>query len=336
MVAEADIIGKRQLGKNKEKMTNIPIFVYKSDSKNNLKPNSIAAVKVQGEEKFKLYVTDLQGVPYDLYDSQVAPTISANIPVVLEASDSLGKYKNGDIIPAQGWTFEELMRDIAMAYVNPKFSSFSVFGQDAVVEVGTTLSGTRTFNWTLALNSGIVPTIDIFDVTAGSVLVNTINDGSQNQAINTIFLNSGGATQSWKATAKNQNGVDIDSTPITVTALFERYWGAVANFPANTTDGVANRIYANTLSKGFKTSGVNTFTLVTGTTRSKFIVLLPTTVFITNVVDTTNLNANLTQDYVLSSAVIQDAGGTNRNYNMYTLTLGTSYAVSANHVITTN
>lgn len=42
------------------------VRAYKVNSLSNLKPDSIVALKVQGEQKFELYVTDLQGVPYTL------------------------------------------------------------------------------------------------------------------------------------------------------------------------------------------------------------------------------------------------------------------------------
>jgi hypothetical protein len=42
------------------------VFAYKEDSLENLKPNSIIALKVAGENNFELYVTDLQGIPYSL------------------------------------------------------------------------------------------------------------------------------------------------------------------------------------------------------------------------------------------------------------------------------
>lgn len=42
-----------------------------------------------------------------------------DIPVVLKDGKTLGKYKSGQIVPAQGKTFEEVMRDIALEAVEP-------------------------------------------------------------------------------------------------------------------------------------------------------------------------------------------------------------------------
>lgn len=264
--------------------------------------------------------------------------LTADIPVVLSGTKSLGKYTNGQTIPCEGWTFQELMEDIALEYVNPAFTSFTVSGQSTTIEVGVTLSGSKTFNWAITENSGDVNTIDIFDNTASATLLaGTPNDGTQAVVINTIQLNSNNATQSWRGIANNDTGSNVNSNNFVVTSLFYRYWGATATLPANPADGTANRVYAEALpSRAFKTNGTNTFTLVTGTVQTRFVVILPPSVTITNVIDTTNLNANLTSDYILSSLTVKDAGGTDRSFNMYVYETSIPYSTSANHVITTN
>src|SRR5690606_29274357 len=145
-------------------------------------------------------------------------TFLTDTTVVLSSGKSLGKYTNGQTIPSAGKTFEQVIKDIALEYVNPVFSSFTISGQPTTVEVGTTLSGSKTFNWGITLNSGIVPTIDIYDNTAGATLLaGTTNDGTQSQAITTIQLNSNGATQSWKGIGNNSNGANFNSGNFVVT-----------------------------------------------------------------------------------------------------------------------
>ena len=264
-------------------------------------------------------------------------TFLTNTPVVLASGKTLGKYTNGQTILSAGKTFEEVIKDIALEYVNPTFSSFSITGQPITVEVGTTLSGSKTFTWGITLNSGIVPTIDIYDNTASATLLAaTPNDGTQAQAINTIQLNANNATQSWKRIANNSNGANVESGNFVVTSLFNRFWGAVATLPASSVDGAANRVYANLLTTTAKTNGTNTFTLVTGTTSNKFIVLLPPSVTITNVTDTGNLGLDITSSYILSTITIKDAGGTDRAYNQYLFNPAGVFPTTTNHVITTN
>jgi len=266
--------------------------------------------------------------------------LTSDIPVVLGGGKTLGKYTSGQTIPAIGKTLEAVIRDIALEYVAPVFTSFSVSGQSTTVEVGTTLSGSKTFTWGINQNSGTVSTIDLYDNTAGStLLLNTANDGSQVQTITTIQLNSDGASQSWKGIAHDTGSSpsNINSGSFSVTCRYNRFWGATATLITTPSDGAGNRTYAGTLSSAVKTPGANTFTLVTGTSQNKFVVLLPPGITITSVTDTTNLNANLTSNYVLVGTVtINDAGGTGRTYNRYECVVGVAYSVSANHVIVTN
>ena len=293
---------------------------------------------LEDKELLLFYYRDNSDTIFDFVSSNnFKSTFETDTTVVLSGGKSLGKYTNGQTIPSAGKTFEEVIKDIALEYVNPSFSSFTISGQPTTVEVGTTLSGSKTFNWGITLNSGIVPTIDIYDNTAGAILLaGTTNDGTQSQTITTIQLNSNGATQSWKGIANNSNGANVNSSNFIVTSLYNRFWGAVATLPASSVDGTANRTYANLLSTAVKTNGTNTFTLVTGTTSNKFIVLLPPGITITSVIDTGNLNLNITSSYVLSTITIKDAGGTDRTYNQYLFNPAGVYPSSTNHVITTN
>jgi hypothetical protein len=268
-------------------------------------------------------------------------TFTSDIPVVLSGGKTVGKYTNGQTIPAIGKTAEQVFHDIALEYIPPTFGSFSVTGQPTTVEVGTQMIGSKTFNWSITPNSGVVNTVDIYDNTASTVLVaNTPNDGSQPVFVTTTTLTSAGATQSWKLVAHDTGTTpgDISSGNFVVTALYNRYCGPVNAYPTDNNDGAGNRTYASALPTiAFKTNGVNTFTLATGVAYRRFIVLLPYNSTITKVTDTTNSNVDLTANYVLVSNnfMINDASGTAARYNMYQYTNSIPYTVSANHTITT-
>lgn len=263
-----------------------------------------------------------------------------NIPVNLKAGFTLGKYrgKTTILVPPTGWTFEQLMRDIAMDYIEPVFSSFNIEGESSLVEVGTPLNGTKRFLWSITLNDGVVPTVTIRDITANLVLLpSTPNDGNHTAQIQSVVLSTEGQPQSWGITGNNTSGPSFTST-YTITPRFYRYFGPVTSFPTVPTNGASNRTYARNLTMQFQNPGTNTFTLMTGSVRTRFIVLLPPGKTILSVVDTNNSNSNLTADYVHSNLTIQDRGGVNREYNMYTLTIGSPYspAREGNHLITTN
>jgi hypothetical protein len=254
-----------------------------------------------------------------------------NVPVVLASGKTFGKYINGQTAAWNGLTAIEAIIESVTEYINPVFTSFDVPAQPITIEVGTTLSGSKTFTWAITLNSGTVPTIDIFDVTAVSTLLaGTANDGTQSVTISTIQLNSNGATQVWRGVGNNTSPAGtFNSSNFTVTGRFIRFYGPTASSPANSADVRALP------SNAFHT-GATTFNLDTGTTLTKFIVALPPSVTITQVLDLDALNANITSEYVLTGTLnVLDAGGTNRSYNIYEMNIGSPYSTSHRHAVTT-
>lgn len=268
------------------------------------------------------------------YFGAVGPgsTFTQDIIVSLSGGKTMGKYLHGQTIVAIGKTPEAVIRDIAIEYINSFFSAFSISGQLTTIEVGTTLSGSKTFLWTITLGSGTVPLIDIYDNTASSTLLaGTANDGTQAVTITTIQLNSNGATESWK-------GIGTDTTPpivfnssnFVVTARFMRFYGPSATTPTNSAQ--VRALPTNE----FQVPGANNFNLNTGTTEIKFHVALPPGVTITSVFDLDALNANITAFYVLTGTIsVNDAGGTARTYNIYRMDIGSPYSSSHRHSITT-
>jgi hypothetical protein len=264
----------------------------------------------------------------ELYDGVV---FTQDVTFVLSSGKSFGKYVNGDTAAWTGLTVIEALIDACIEYINPAFTSFAVTGQSSTVEVGTTISGSKTFTWAITLNSGTVPTIDIYDITdASTLLAGTSNDGSQVVTVNSLLLNTSGATQQWRGIANNTNPVGtINSSTVTVTSRFYRFFGA-GSLPTNSAQVRALP------SSAFHT-GASTFTFSTGTSATSFIVALPPGVTISSVIDTTNLNADITSNFVLTgTVVVVDAGGTNRSYNIYQYSIGAPYSSSATLSVTTN
>lgn len=315
-------------------MSDIPIKIQIVKSLSTAKPSRIVAVKADGDSHFELFVTDKNGLPFPLKDESgsAQETFTSDVTFVLDSLDSFGKYKNGDTAPWTGLTPKQAILDAAIDYINPVFNSFSVSGQPTTVEVGTTISGAKTFTWNISQNSGVVPTVDIFDVTAGLPLVaGTPNDGTQTPTVTTLQLNSNGATQSWRIIGNNTSPIGtFNSNLFTVTSRFYRFFGASPITPSNSLEVRALS------SNAFQTSSASTFILNTGSTETIFIVALPSGTTISNVIDIDALNANITSEYILQGTInVQDAGGTNRVYNLYRMTLGAPYSSNHQHQITT-
>lgn len=266
------------------------------------------------------------GVRYDLLGWLATQKYNGVSPTTV----TVGGLNAGSSITNQTWI--QIIQSIVAPYINPAFTSFSVSGQATMVEVGTTLSGSKTFTWSVNPNSGVVPTIDIFDNTASSTLLaGTPNDGTQAVTVTTIQLNSNGATQSWKGIANNTSPLGtVNSSNFVVTGRFIEFYGPSASTPTNS--ATVRALPSN----GFYTTG-NTFILNTGTSQTKFDVALPPGASITQVVDLDALGAIITSQYVNTSTIgVLDAGGTSRSYTLYEMNVGSPYSTSHRHQITTN
>lgn len=265
------------------------------------------------------------------------PTVDQKLKTAIVPTVAVGGISIGET-QAIGTSIDSLLREMLAPYVNPVFTSFSISGQATTIEVGTTLSGSKTFTWAITVNSGVISTIDIYDNTAAATLLaGTPNDGTQAQTITSIQLNTDGATQSWKGIGNNTSPIGtINSSNFVVTSRFLRWHGSAITPPNPANTSAQNRAYFNSiLSSAFKTSGTNTFTLVTGTTATNFYIVLPPGVTLVSVIDQTNAGVNITADYVLSTLQVDDAGATSRTYNVYKLTTAIPYSTSASHAITT-
>lgn len=236
-----------------------------------------------------------------------------------------------------GKTYSQLFEQLLITYLVPAFTAMGVSGQATTIEVGTSLSGTRTFTWTTS-NSGNVQ-LNSVAIRHVSPLPSTLlgsalaNDGSELLAITANAMASAGSTQTWRAEAVNTNAVPFNSSNFTVTANFRRFFGASVLSPTNS---ATVRALPTT---NFQTSNVNTFILNTGNTLKKFVVALPPGRTISSVIDIDALNANITVSYVLTGTIsVLDNGGVGpatHVYNIYEMNNAIPYPTSHQHSITT-
>ncbi|MHA1198086.1 MAG: hypothetical protein ACTSQF_01830 [Candidatus Heimdallarchaeaceae archaeon] len=265
--------------------------------------------------------------------SSATATFISDILVTLSSGKNFGKYLTGETIPAAGKTFEQVLNDIAIEYIDASFTSFSVSGQATTVEVGTTLSGSKTFTWAINEGSGSVNTIDIYDYTDSSYIqLDTPNDGSQVVTINSNQLNTESETQRWRGIGLDETpnpDVEFNSSLFTVTGLFYRFYGPTASSPTNSAT-------VRALPSSAFQSGSDVFNLNTGSTEIKFVVALPPGHTITEVIDLDALGADITSEYIAQSSIdVLDAGGTNRAYNIYEMNVAIPYSSNHRHQITT-
>ena len=122
------------------------------------------------------------------------------------------------------------------------------------------------------------------------------------------------------------DGTDIATASTTVLWSLYNWYGSSASAP--TTSANVRALGGNTF--------FNTFTIVTGTTNLYYSFWIPTGRTLVSVIDTGNLNLNITADFVSSALSVNDAGGTPRTGTLYVKTNGVPYSPSTTLLVTLN
>jgi hypothetical protein len=117
------------------------------------------------------------------------------------------------------------------------------------------------------------------------------------------------------------------STTNLVNLLNIIFYGSTSSTPLNSGDvrSFTNKIF---------TDGLNPFTLNTGNVYNNFVVAIPSTLSITEVLDIDALSANITDSYIMNTFNVLDFIGTNVSYNVYTMTNAIPYSSNHRHQIT--
>jgi hypothetical protein len=270
-----------------------------------------------------------------------------------------------DPTPASEWKTKTIVQaldtilfpTILASISTPKTISLFVSGGGGIVEIGTSVARTLTANF----NRGVITdgdgTINTNPLVGASSLYTFSGTGilSTPQEGNSLDIGSQtviSGSNKWAVTVNHSEGTglyfdnkqvpgvnldefrvagsitDTASDPV-ITGRYKQFWGAVAAQPTNSTE------VRDLPSSNFENT--DTFTLVTGTTYNRFVVAIRVTKSITSVIDTGNLNANITGSYVLvnESFTVNDAGGNPVTYKLYEMVAGIPYSTSTNHLITT-
>lgn len=119
----------------------------------------------------------------------------------------------------------------------------------------------------------------------------------------------------------------VYSLTSTVSHLKLIFYGPTASDPVTSADVRALPTLAFT-------DAANPVTLNTGTTQRRFSFAAPTGTSITEVLDLDALNANITNNYILSTFNVEDFAGTVTSYRVYTMTNAIAYSDNHRHRIT--
>jgi len=126
-----------------------------------------------------------------------------------------------------GKNSNEILKEILTPYQLPTFSSFSSV-MSSPVEVGTVLSGSKSFSWGFTNPTNVqASTMCIVDSTSGNTVIatNISTTSPQSANIGTKVFTSCGQTQVWCGSAKNSNTQQFNSGAHTITGLYPYFWG---------------------------------------------------------------------------------------------------------------
>jgi len=126
-----------------------------------------------------------------------------------------------------GLSSNEILEDILTPYQTPTFSSFSS-EMTSPVEMGTVLSGTKSFNWSFSNEANVAAsTMCIFDVNeTANIATNISTTSPQSANIGTKTFNGAcGQTFAWRGYAEDSCSAVIQSANHTIVGLYPYFWG---------------------------------------------------------------------------------------------------------------
>jgi hypothetical protein len=295
-----------------------------------------ADLHVEGSFKFidgnqlngKVLVSDNNGVAsWQNVPSDVFPT---DFTVSLSGSKTLGKYSNGQVVPAQGKTARQVLLDIAIEYLAPAFNAFAITGQNQTVELGTTIaSGNKTFTWGTT-NAGNVQanSIIIRNESASTNLASALaNDGSEVVNLpSAINLLNDGSQQVFRIMAQNTQAGSFNRDFVIV-ARHLRFFGTAASVPA--TSAAVRALAGNNFGSTFSINIPQGQTIIVFAYEAARPDITDSSVkyvegFLSNVGNT----------FTKSTFNVNDAAGVARSYKVYVAQLGAPYPSAATYQVT--
>ena len=219
-------------------------------------------------------------------------------------------------------------------YISPTVSLNNI---TQIVENGSNLSGTLNVTFTQNDAGQVIS----YSISRNNIQISNIQTGEFNEVNiqSPITFNSTVCYESGPIKNNNLGIPDpvgrilqgcITSSNRIITPMLRYFWGSNLNIPS--TSSAVRTLSNNSF------SNVSQITLSTGIQNTNFIVCIPNNRSITSVIDSSNLNADITLNYILinNNFQVEDVGGVNHAYKLYAMTTAIPYFPSANHIITIN
>lgn len=186
-----------------------------------LDPNDIVATIV--------YYIVYDGTQFQIFE--LAPTQEPNTYTNLNPSTTtVGGVSAGTTFNSM--TYKDLFDMMFYPYVLSNFSTFTIVGQSASLEVGESISsGNKTFTWNTTIPANVVAnSIKIQQNTTSSswLITNTANDNSEVISFPSSIVRTTPGTYNWKVYAQRTNSSWFNRT-FTVNWFWKIYYGTSAN-----------------------------------------------------------------------------------------------------------
>jgi hypothetical protein len=127
---------------------------------------------------------------------------STNYTNATPMPEAVGGYDAGTTFDSV--QFSDLMDGLLYPYQSPAFTAFAISGQATTVEVGTTVSGTKTFTWSTSNSANVAAnSLSIADE-SGPLQNGLADDGSEAIAVGSVQRTTPG-TYTWTIAGMNTN-----------------------------------------------------------------------------------------------------------------------------------
>lgn len=148
------------------------------------------------------YFDDVTGIWVPIGGATFSPIYSGQSP----ATVNVGGISAGYVLT--GKSVNQIIQDLLVTYQAPLFTAFAMSGQAQVLEVGSAVTGLKTFTWTATNNANISGGLSIVDLTNSSnVLASGLsNDGSEPGVNVGLVSKSTPSSHVWRILGLNSQG----------------------------------------------------------------------------------------------------------------------------------
>jgi len=146
---------------------------------------------------------------------------------------TVGGIQAGTTFPGQ-YDVQQMFDFLLYPFQTPTFSDFEIDGQSITVEVGTSISGIKTFTWSTTQPSNIESnTISIVDTTSSSTLASSLsNDGTESLDLGATIQKTTPASHVWTITGTDTQSGSFSRT-FTINWRWKMYYGTSTNTTLN-------------------------------------------------------------------------------------------------------